>query len=151
MTYAADDLGRLSTITETRGGVSTLLATYGYDPLSRRTSLSYGTSGATIAYEYEPDSDLDRLVHQFNGSSVTFDYGHNRTGQVTSALVSDDSYVWRPGSDDSASYTTNLMNQITTAVAYGQNHTLGYDARGSLKTDAVWTFTYDAEARLTQT
>ncbi|MGH7484017.1 MAG: RHS repeat-associated core domain-containing protein, partial [bacterium] len=143
VTYVFDELNRLTDI-KLNGSSSSALQ-FGYDELSRRTSLTYG-NGATVSYDYQLNDDLSSLEHQFNGTdSITFGFTFNDVHQETGRSFSDGSYLWRPGASHSTTYgTANDVNQYPTvdSVSYS------YNDNGCLTSDGTWTFGYDTENHL---
>ena len=140
VTYGYDEMNRP---TEVRENGTTLLMSYGYDPLSRRITADYG-NGAATTYDYAVDDDLLTLGQQFTATSVDFSYLPNSAGQRTGLGVSDEAYLFRPVAEDNVAYTSNVLNQYDTVG--GTIH--GYDANGNLTDDGVFTYGYDAENRL---
>ena len=65
VTYQFDDINRMTTVTENGTFV---LATYVWDPLSRRASLAYG-NGTTQSYSYSKAGDLETHTHAITGNS----------------------------------------------------------------------------------
>ena len=151
--YQYDALNRMQYVWEGAVG-STQLAYYGYDELSRRTSLQYAGQGAAtttnnLSYFYEPNNYLDTIANQLNATALTFNYGRNNSGQITSLASSDTFYLGSPPAGGSTSYGTNHLNQ------YGSvnGNSLSYDANGNLQswsspTNGAQSYTYDAENRL---
>jgi YD repeat-containing protein len=56
----------MTNVSETPSGSTTVtsLAQYAYDPLSRRTTLTYA-NGASTAYSYDAFSGLSQIAHTF--------------------------------------------------------------------------------------
>ena len=72
-----------------------VLATYAYDDLGRRTSITRG-NGTTTSYGYDPASRLSSLVQDLTsaGSDLSLGFGYNPAGQITSTTRSNDGYAW---------------------------------------------------------
>lgn len=139
---AYDQLNRLSTIK--LNGDTAAAATFGYDQLSRRTSLSY-SSGASVAYAPQLNEDLASLTHSFVGSSLDLAYGFNAVHQITGQTFSDDTYSWHPGAAATVAYDpASNTNQYTLVGGVAQS----YNANGCLTSDGVWTHGYDTENHL---
>jgi len=75
-----------------------VLATYAYDSLGRRTSLTFG-NGASQAYTYDPVSRLASLKNDLTGTGTTYGLTigtpanpmtYNPAGQILSQLRSND-------------------------------------------------------------
>jgi RHS repeat-associated protein len=80
----------------------------------------------------------------YAASSVIWSYGRNPAGQLASVSRDNDLYAWTGHYAVQRAYTTNGLNQYTTAGTA----TFGYDANGNLTSDGSNTFTYDVENRL---
>lgn len=140
---AFDEINRLTGIK--LNGAGTNAVTIGYDPLSRRTSMSYA-NGISTAYTHQLDDDLASIVHTFVGSNVTFTLGYDKVHRMTSQQVSDSQYLWHPAAAGTTTYgTANNMNQYPTVggVSYS------YNTNGCLTGDGTWTWNYDTENHLT--
>ena len=74
-----------------------LLATFAYDDLGRRTSLTRG-NGTSTTYGFDAVSRLSSLSHDLSGTGTTYDqalgFSHNPAGQITSSTRSNDLYAW---------------------------------------------------------
>jgi RHS repeat-associated protein len=156
--YCYDALGRMTAAMEnsTSSGCATnLLATYQYDPLSRRQNLAYG-NGASMAYTYFPSGDLQTLTHAMPTTGPAYTFGYTDAHQLQSEAVTDSSYSWEPPANGTDTYAAaNSLNQYPSFTPSGGSAAaLGYDGNGSLTSgningDGAWTFGYDAENRLT--
>ena len=144
--YAYDAVNRVTTIKENG---TTALATYAYDDLARRTSVTLG-NGLVTSYAFEADSALDSLTHNLSGTTndVTFTFNYNKANQVTTKTVSNSAYAWTPAGDKTESYTPNGLNQYAAVNPNVLPYTLSYDGNGSLTGDGVWEYAYDVENRL---
>lgn len=145
VTYEYDDDNRLRFVKESG---STVLATYTYDQLSRRTRLVRGS--VTTAYLYSASGDqtgrLYQIVHNTAGSAddVTLTYGYNKEGQVDSVFSSNAAYVYVPGANVSIASAPNGKNELATVAGVSQTYdenanatnpdglTLGYDGLNHL-------------------
>jgi RHS repeat-associated protein len=148
VSYQYDVANRMSAVWEGAVG-ATKLADYGYDSLSRRTSLTYAANGAnTIGYGYEPNNNLNLLTNVLSATTVTLGYGRNNSGQITGITASDDFYLAKPAAASATGYAVNNLNEYTNV---GSNSTF-YDTNGNLTSwvaaDGRQTFTYDSENRL---
>ncbi len=123
------------------------LAKLEYDDKSRRKELKYTASnGIKATYGYADDDALTSLTYNLYGSSndVTLGYSHNAQNQITGIDVSNNAYVWSPGSSTSDAYDDNGLNQHTSVAGT----TLTHDPKGNLTNDGVWTYAYDIENQL---
>lgn len=119
-----------------------VLATYAYDDLGRRTSLTRG-NGVVTSYGYDVVSRLASLGHDLAGTSadVSTTFTHNPASQITGFTRSNDSYGWTGAANVDRNYAANGLNQYTTAgtVAFG------YDAKGNLTSSGADSYTYSSE------
>jgi RHS repeat-associated protein len=145
VTRAFDQLNRLTGIK--LNGSTTSAVQLAYDELSRRTTLTY-SNGASVAYGYQSAivDDLITELHSFVGASVTLTYGYNADHEINSLAVSDNTYMWHPGAGGTSTYMA--ANSVNEYPKVGSN-SYTYDGNGNLKTDGVWTYTYDTENHLT--
>ena len=144
--YGFDALNRVTTARE-KG--TFLLATYLYDPLSRRTSLVYG-NGTSQSYGWSAAGDLTSHSHTLVGTAAAFTNSYTPAHQLETEAVSNAAFQYVPTLFQTTNYSAaNALNQYV-AVTVGANPTvtLGYDANGNLTSDGTWAFAYDAENRL---
>jgi YD repeat-containing protein len=124
-----------------------LLASYTYDDLGRRTSLTQG-NGAVVSYAYNGNDTLAQLANNLGGAAtsddVVLDFAYNQAEEVASRGLSNDTYVYTGDVNVSRAYTVNGINQYTQSGPLP----LSYDARGNLASDSVWSFGYDAENQM---
>ncbi len=111
-----------------------LIADYGYDAQSRRTSLVRG-NGAATSYAYTPAARLSNLTHDLEGAGTAHDanwaFGYNVAGQmVQRSLVA---VYERTVPALSESYARNGLNQYTNVAGSAFTH----DARGNLTSDGA--------------
>jgi RHS repeat-associated protein len=143
--YDYDALDRLWKVRENgaTSGVG-LLVTSGYDPLSRRESLTRG-NGTTTGYGYDLASRLNTLTQGVAGTSadLTRGFTHNLAGQIRTRTSNNTLFDWA-APNVTKSYVANGLNRYTTVA--GVNIT--YDIRGNLIGDGTRTFSYDVENRL---
>jgi RHS repeat-associated protein len=121
------------------------LATYSYDPLSRRTALAYG-NGAGMAYGYSDAGDLLTLNHDLSGTAndVHFSFAYTPAHELRLETASIAAYAWYPSATASGSYTPNALNQYSAVDSTSYT----YDGNGNLTSDGTFTYAYDAENRL---
>jgi RHS repeat-associated protein len=141
--YDFDATGNVTAIRE-NGATSGagMLATYTYDDLGRRASLTRG-NGVTSSYAYDPVSRLALLTHDLTGTAkdLTLGFSYNPASQITSTTRSNDSYAWTGSVNVDRPYTVNGLNQATASGATA----LGYDARGNLTSSGTTTYVYTSE------
>ena len=138
--YTYDDANRMDLVKENG---SQILADYGYDTLSRRTSL-VRANGDTTNLGYEPDSDLSSITHVGLPTAPAFGFLRNAAHQITTLTVSDPALVAVPTPGPPTVYVPNALNE------YGSvgGTTYAHDSKGNLVNDGQTAFTYDAENRL---
>lgn len=146
--YTYDALNRVDQVRENGATSGTgVLADYGYDAQSRRTSLARGNGTATT-YGYTAASRLSALNHDLasTANDGNWAYSYNRAGQVSaSSLVA--AYEWSVADRDQT-YQSNGLNQYTNVEGVAYSYTGGDGARGNLVSDGARTFDYDLENRL---
>ena len=142
VTTTYDALNRPSAIKELG---TTNLATYAYDDLSRRTTVTLG-NGTTTSYGYSPQGALASLSHNLAGTAQdqTLTYTRNPVQEIVSQNWTNDLYQWTGYANGTQSYTANGLNQYPTAAGA----TLTHDAKGNLTGDGVWTYAFDADNKL---
>ena len=125
---------------------ATTLASYAYDDLSRRTTVTRGNGLTTTGYGYTTQSALASLGHNLTGTAqdVTHTYSRNQAQEITGHSWNNDLYQWTGYTNGARSYTANGLNQYTAAAGA----TLGYDTNGNLSGDGVWSYGYDTDNRL---
>ncbi len=142
VTTTYDALNRPSAIKELG---TTNLATYAYDDLSRRTTVTLG-NGTTTSYGYSPQGALASLAHNLAGTAQdqTLTYTRNPVQEIVGQSWTNDLYQWTGYANGTQSYTANGLNQYTVAAGA----TLTHDAKGNLTGDGVWTYAFDADNKL---
>jgi len=144
--YAQYDYDLTNAVTAIRENGATsgagVLATYAYDNLGRRTSVTRG-NGVVTAYDFDAASRLTELDHDLasTASDLTLSFDHDAAGGIVERLGDNASYNWTPASPSTTSYTANNLNQYTSAGGATQS----YDARGNLTTGGLG---YDIYNRL---
>ena len=133
--YAFDALNRMTTATENGTFV---LATYLYDPLSRRTNLIYG-SGTTQALTYSGAGDLLTLAHSLTGQAATYTNSFTKAHQLPSKNVSNAAWQYLPAVFETTNYPpANTLNQYVAATrGTAPTVTLQYDANSNLTGNGV--------------
>jgi YD repeat-containing protein len=110
----------------------TVLASFGYDDLGRRTGISRA-NGTSTSYSYDPVSRLSQLVQNPAGTThdLTLGFSYNPASQITSNTRSNDTYAWTGHGSGTASSPANGLNQLTSYGGAGISH----DARGNVTYD----------------
>jgi RHS repeat-associated protein len=139
--YEYDPAGRLTTIRENG---ATAVASLSYDNLGRRADAWF--SGTSTSYGYDDLSRLSSLDHDLSGTSAdqSLTFGYNPASQITTRTRSNPAYASTTIANASTNYAVNGLNQYTSVA--GSTH--GYDLNGNLSSDGATTFRYDAENRL---
>ncbi|MFN3462433.1 MAG: RHS repeat domain-containing protein [Terricaulis sp.] len=151
--YAQYDYDLTNAVTAIRENGATsgdgVLATYAYDNLGRRLSMSRANgSGATTVYDYDAAGRLEELAQQIDSpNSVSFDFTYNAASQAVTQdrATSNSAYVWTQPANNTQNSTANGLNQI--AQLSGANFT--YDGRGNLTSTSATSYSYDVYNRLT--
>jgi len=125
-----------------------VLATYAFDNLGRRTSLTFG-NGAAQGYGYDAVSRLASLTNNLAGTSsdLTQSFTHNPAFQISSVTRSNDSYAWTGHGSGSTAYGSDGLNRVTSVGGSATSH----DARGNLTFEPQTnkTYAYSSENLLT--
>jgi RHS repeat-associated protein len=141
-----DATGKVTKIRE-NGALSGvgLLATYAYDSLGRRASLTRG-NGTVTSFTYDGISRLASLSHDTAGtvSDVTTTLDYIPSSQIKTYSRNNDSYKWNGHYNISRAYGTNGLNQLTSAGTTA----LGYDGRGNLISSGASLYSYSSENRM---
>ncbi len=123
-----------------------VLATYAYDNLGRRTSLTRG-NGTVTSSGYDAALRLTSLGENLTGTAqdlaATFTY--MPSGQIATRGRDNDTYAWANHYNFNRNYTTNVLNQYTLSGAI----TPTYDSRGNLTSAGTTTYAYDGDNLLT--
>lgn len=145
--YSYNAAGQLTMIGE-NGATSGagVLATFTYDDLGRRTSLSRGANLATTTYSYDSANRLTALNQNPSGTSFdqSWTYSWNPASQVLTRGSTNTAYKWATPTPGTESKAFDGLNRDAAVVTAG-----GYDLRGNLTADGGGrTFVYDVENRL---
>ncbi|MDR6538476.1 RHS repeat-associated core domain-containing protein, partial [Variovorax soli] len=141
-TTSYDAANRPSAILE-NGSVN--LASYAYDDLSRRTTVTLG-NGTTIQRTYDNQGALATLKNFLASPSqeAQYSYTRNQLAELKSIAWTNNLYQWSGASPGTKSYTANGLNQYTAVAGTAQS----YDANGNLTGDGTWSYSYDLDNRL---
>jgi RHS repeat-associated protein len=132
--YVTYDHNILGEITAVKEGGATTLASYGYDDLGRRTSLTRG-NGAVTSYGYDGVSRLASLTQDAAGSihDLSLTFGYNPAGQIVSNTRSNDAYAYDALTNQTRTDTHNGLNQIAATGAAA----IAHDVRGNITSDGA--------------
>jgi len=122
-----------------------VLATYTYDALGNRSSLTFG-NGATETYGRDPVSRITSLITDLAGTAndLTKTFTYNPASGLASETRSNDSYAWNGAVNVNRAYTPNALNQYANVAGT----TFGYDGNGNLTSDGTNSFGYTSENML---
>jgi RHS repeat-associated protein len=127
---------------------TTSLASFGYDDIGRRSTLTRG-NGVVTSYAYNP-LGLTSLANDLAGTasdqtlSIT---ARNPAGQIVTRTGSNDIYAWTLHYNFNRNYTANGLNQYTASGAV----TPTYDVKGNLASAGASTYSYSTKNELVQT
>ena len=145
--YDYDVLGNLTFIRENGAGSGVgVLATYQYDSLSRRSSVTFG-NGLSHGFTYDP---VARLATQTNdlastANDLTQTFAYNPASQITSVTRSNDLYAWTGHFNQNDPSTANGLNQIANAGL----KTVTHDTKGNITGVGTDSYVYASENFLT--
>jgi len=120
----------------------TLLLSYGYDPLSRLTTVTR-LNGTSSSLQYDLASRLSTLSHTMTSQSQSLTFLYTTASQLQTRTGSNPSYDYAPPVG-SRGYTTNGLNEYASVGGTSYNN----DGRGNLLSDGTRTLTYDLENHL---
>jgi RHS repeat-associated protein len=122
-----------------------VLATFAYDQLGRRTSLTRG-NGTVTGYTYDPVSRPGQMTQDIGGTThdLTLDFAYNPASQIAATTRSNDAYAWTGHGSGTTNASSNGLNQIGTWTS-----SLGYDSKGNITSDGSYTYGYSSENLLT--
>lgn len=147
--------GEVSAIRENNATVAPgILATFGYDQLGRRTSLTRG-NGSVTSYGYDPVSRLASLVQNLPGTAgdLTLGFTYNPASQIATNTRSNDLYAYTGHVNESVADTRNGRNEVIATDGV----TVTYDGRRNIATlpapasgtGVATAYTYNSENMLT--
>ncbi len=144
--YQHDTTGQVTSIKENG---ATILATYSFDNLGRRTSVTFG-NGVVQSFTYDTVSRLAMLNSDLAGTaydqSTTF--GYNPISQIDTVSKTNDSYAWGSHYNVDRISAGNGLNQLIAETPIGGQTTvplLGYDTKGNLTSSGSSNYTYSSE------
>ncbi|WP_050407335.1 RHS repeat-associated core domain-containing protein [Massilia sp. NR 4-1] len=143
--YVSTEYDALNRPTAIKEQGSVLLASYAYDDLSRRSTVTLG-NGTSTSYGYSAQDKLASLAHNLAGTAqdISWNFNRNQAQEIIAHAWSNDIYQWTGYRNGSRSYAANGLNQYTSAAGSAISH----DGNGNISGDGVWTYGYDAENRL---
>jgi YD repeat-containing protein len=120
-----------------------VLATYAYDDMGQRTSVTYG-NGTSQSYSFDAVSRLSALTPSSGTGLPTATFGYNAASQINSRSRSN--AALEPSiSAGTRTETPNGLNQLTAI----DSTSLSYDSNGNLTSDGTKTYGYSSENLLT--
>jgi RHS repeat-associated protein len=123
-----------------------LLASYSYDNLGRRISVTRG-NGTVTNYAYDKVSRLSTLTQNVSGTAQDLTIGsmdYNPASGIKNQSRNNDTYAWSPPANQDHTASINGQNQAT----QNGTTTLTYDARGNVSGIGGASYAYTAENRL---
>jgi RHS repeat-associated protein len=124
-----------------------VLATFAYDDLGRRISLTRG-NGAVTGYGYDPVSRLATLTEN-QGATVnqSASFSYNPASQIGAVTRTNDAYAWTGHGLGTTAGIANGLNQLTSIGGVATAH----DTKGNLTSDPASgkNYTYSSENLLT--
>jgi len=141
--------GEVTTVRE-NGAISGVgvLASYGYDNLGNRTSVTFG-NGAAQAFTYDPVSRLASLTNNLTGTAndLTATFTYNPSSQIASTVRTGDTYAWSGHGNGSTAFIQNGLNQQVTIGGSAAT----WDSKGNLTSEpqSAKTYGYSSENLLT--
>ncbi|KTE38041.1 hypothetical protein ATE62_11875 [Sphingopyxis sp. HIX] len=148
LNYDYDVVGNVLAIRENgaTSGVG-LLATYAFDALGRRSSVTFG-NGSVQSFTYDAASRLATLTNNLGGSATTHDlvqsFAYNPASQIASVTRGNDAYVWGGHYNVDRAYVADGLNRIASAGG----SPFGYDGRGNLTGAGGATYVYNGNNQM---
>jgi RHS repeat-associated protein len=121
-------------------------ANFTYDSLGRRSTLA--RYNATTSYGYDPVSRLSSLSHDFPGTAndLTLTFAYNPASQIASVTRSNDAYAFTGLVSGTTTTTSNGLNQQATINGVAT----AYESKGNLHNPQTGTsYCYSSENLLT--
>jgi RHS repeat-associated protein len=177
VTYGRDSMGRISTITAAKGGVSKNIVTnVSYEAFGPVGGVTYG-NGVTQTYSYDDAYQMTQwLIEQSGGADLDqWDYSHDENGNITQLrktgpvnttlpyaydemdrMTTDNTFSYAYdangnvdgyGNGSIITYQTDPDEVSNQMISYGSNPVV-YDGMGNLESSGGPTFSFDAAGRL---
>lgn len=141
VTYSYDDADRLTGITQ-----GTATTSFSYDAANRRTGMTL-PNGVVATYGYDDASQLTGITYQQGSTTVgTLTYAYDQAGRISSRSGTLFQSVL-PAAVASATY--DQANRMTARTASGVGSAPTWDLNGSLTSDGLRSYAWDARNRLT--
>jgi RHS repeat-associated protein len=126
-----------------------VLATYSYDDLGNRTSLTFG-NGVAQAFTFDPVSRLASLTNDLSGTTndlTVSPIAYSPASQIASTVRTGDAYAWTGHGNGSTPFTQNGLNQQITIGGSAAT----WDTKGNLTSEpqSAKTYGYSSENLLT--
>ena len=137
---AYDGVGRLEAMFGNGTSLADLVAVWTYNVAGLPSVL--GRGGSQLRLGYDGIQRLSTLAVDV-GSVRSWAYSYNPAGQLVSETRDNDAFAWTGHYAVNRAYTTNGLNQYTSAGV-----SFGYDANGNLVSDGSNAYVYDVENRL---
>ena len=124
----------------------TSLASYAYDDLSRRSTVTLENGTATTYAYSTTQGTLASLAHNLAGTAQdqAYSYTRNQVRDIVQHNWNNDLYQWAGATNGTKAYASNGLNQYTTVGASA----LSYDGNGNLAGDGYWAYDFDLNNRL---
>lgn len=119
-----------------------ILATYAYDDLRRRSSVTFG-NGVVQSFGFDAVSRLASLSNELSGTTndLTTTFGYNPASQIASTMRTGDTYAWTGHYNQNATGAPNGLNQLTSVGTKSLTH----DTKGNVTAFGSKSFTYSSE------
>jgi RHS repeat-associated protein len=138
--YTYDDANRMLSVAHALGATTFASFGYEYDAVANRTSMTSSQPGLPTEVDGYTYDGTDQLTGVSYGTGQTVAYTYDAVGNRETV---DDSL------EGVTSYATNPLNQYLSTTRGSDVNSLGYDANGNLVSRAAWSYSYDAQSRLT--
>lgn len=147
--YVTYDYNGASDLADIKESGNTLLATYAYDDIGRRQSVTFGNGMVKSYSGYSPQGPAS-MVFDLAGTAndMTLSFSYNPAGQIASRTSSsaNTAYMFSSTYNINRSYGLNGLNQYTSSGPV----TLNYDARGNLTGSGTSGYAYSTKNELVQ-
>ena len=146
VTYDYDGASRLKTVKESG---STVLDSYGFDAIGRRTSITRGNGVVTSYSGYTP-LGVGTMTIDLAGTAndLTLGFAYNPAGQISSRTSTSSNNAWSFGEayGVNRAYSANSLNQYTASGAIVPT----YDTKGNLTSAGSPVYAYSTKNELSQ-
>jgi len=144
--YVTYEYNGASDLTAIKESGTTNLATFAYDDIGRRSTLTRG-NGVVTTYAYNPLGPTS-LANDLTGTTYdqTLGFAYSPSGQMVTRTSSNDAYAWTGAVNVNRNYTTNGLNQYTASGAI----TPTYDVKGNLSSAGPESYAFSTKNELVQ-